>query len=425
MAVLFGCIKGVLGAQSCEVERMLKDIVKKYIKPLFPGSFFIDKTKIDLPEKSRKYCSLGSGKGYLIIKEDLDSDHDVDTVILSREQIFTTTESSIVNNFIEELIKIDYKKIKSPYKRVVAFKCLEVAILKTLHKDSLCLEKIIDLCDYWSNRTYEGAKISFSIKISNGFVCTSNFTLGGFRNDFFASVTNGVEDCIVLDKDGKIASYQYLTEKNISDCAPFRFLLLSEASRDSIVIALTRTSDILLFKNGALVFARKNKQWVYYSHDTYKKRLAAGSRKTVALVRESVYLTALDVSYTKTGGIIACIDRGKVSKFKKDKILKSEDFIEADNVKMNSIRSLIDGKKFQDIHRALRAELASIDGAFIIDVDGNILSVGAIIKIPGGSSSGGRKAATIALSKYGTAIKISNDTYIECYKDAKSIFNIA
>ena len=51
-----------------------------------------------------------------------------------------------------------------------------------------------------------------------------------------------------------------------------------------------------------------------------------------------------------------------------------------------------------------------MDGATIIDFDGTIVAVGAILKIEAGSTGGGgRLAATKGLSKYGVSIKISQD----------------
>ena len=79
------------------------------------------------------------------------------------------------------------------------------------------------------------------------------------------------------------------------------------------------------------------------------------------------------------------------------------------------MREIINGKKFYELDRKLREELVGVDGATIIDNDGNIISVGAIIKIEAGSTGGGRLAATKTLSKYGVALKISTDGSIEGY----------
>jgi hypothetical protein len=77
--------------------------------------------------------------------------------------------------------------------------------------------------------------------------------------------------------------------------------------------------------------------------------------------------------------------------------------------KARLIRRIVGNSKFQQLDRRLRQELLAIDGATIIDHEGVVLAVGAILQIEGGSSGGGRLAAAIALSKYGTGIKVSQD----------------
>ncbi len=49
----------------------------------------------------------------------------------------------------------------------------------------------------------------------------------------------------------------------------------------------------------------------------------------------------------------------------------------------------------------------------MIDYNGDIVAVGAIIKIEAGSKGGGRIAAARTLSNYGIAIEISSDSSIK------------
>ena len=78
------------------------------------------------------------------------------------------------------------------------------------------------------------------------------------------------------------------------------------------------------------------------------------------------------------------------------------------------------GRKFYEIPRRIRAELCAIDGAVLLDSEGEVLTVGAILKTKGNASNGGgRTAAAQTLAKSGTGIKISHDGYIEIYKGAK------
>ena len=65
-----------------------------------------------------------------------------------------------------------------------------------------------------------------------------------------------------------------------------------------------------------------------------------------------------------------------------------------------------------------------LDGACIIDMSGNVCACGAIIKNDSGSTGGGRGAASKKLSRYGFAIKISTDGYIELYIDGNQKYAI-
>lgn len=85
-------------------------------------------------------------------------------------------------------------------------------------------------------------------------------------------------------------------------------------------------------------------------------------------------------------------------------------------IKSANIIKIIGGRKFYNLDRKLRLELMGIDGATIVDAEGEILAVGAIIKIEAGSTGGGRLAAAKTLSKYGMSIKISNDGRIEGFR---------
>jgi DNA integrity scanning protein DisA with diadenylate cyclase activity len=72
-----------------------------------------------------------------------------------------------------------------------------------------------------------------------------------------------------------------------------------------------------------------------------------------------------------------------------------------------------------------RSELSGLDGATIMDEDGNLLAVGAIIRNDAGSSGGGRGSAAKKLSKYGGfSIKISTDGYIELFVNGANVYSI-
>jgi hypothetical protein len=65
-----------------------------------------------------------------------------------------------------------------------------------------------------------------------------------------------------------------------------------------------------------------------------------------------------------------------------------------------------------------------MDGATVLTRTGRVLTAGAIVKVPGGSTGGGRTAAAKQLSKLGLAIKISADGPITGFKKRAIIFSL-
>jgi DNA integrity scanning protein DisA with diadenylate cyclase activity len=72
----------------------------------------------------------------------------------------------------------------------------------------------------------------------------------------------------------------------------------------------------------------------------------------------------------------------------------------------------------------MRQELLSMDGATILRHTGEVVTAGAIVRVPGGSSGGGRRAAAMQLSKLGLAIKISEDGPISGFRNRDTIFSL-
>jgi hypothetical protein len=121
------------------------------------------------------------------------------------------------------------------------------------------------------------------------------------------------------------------------------------------------------------------------------------------------------VSFARTGGCIGIITSSKKQLSLERGLVNETDLLESDSEKLKTIttRLIVGGKKFHELDRLLRLELISIDGATVLDHKGKILASGSILSIQGGSSSGGRQAATDALAEYGLGIKISNDGYVK------------
>ena len=93
-------------------------------------------------------------------------------------------------------------------------------------------------------------------------------------------------------------------------------------------------------------------------------------------------------------------------------------------IRRKLLRKFTQKHHFHKLDRKLRGELIALDGACIIDSNGAVYSFGAIIQNDSGSATGGRSAAAKKLSKYGAAVKISTDGYIDIFVNEDLVYSI-
>ena len=132
-------------------------------------------------------------------------------------------------------------------------------------------------------------------------------------------------------------------------------------------------------------------------------------------IRRAVYVSCLDASFARTGACVGIVDRPDSVTWhdlvdKKDRILRGT------SKKAQAIARTVQTKSFEELDRRIRQEILAIDGATVLSHTGEILAVGAILKIPAGSAGGGRLAAAKALAEFGIGIKVSQDGSITGFR---------
>ncbi|MBO4569996.1 MAG: hypothetical protein J5689_02125 [Clostridia bacterium] len=381
-------------------------------------------------------------------------------IIIKRVQPFKSFEINLVKTIIEEMSDLYSSNLGPEYIKDMEAYLIEKAICIALSNSaSKTLHDILRLLEAWGQRTYEGNHIGFGFVISNkraGKQTNPNLNISKLlKTDFSALLGDGINTVLEISLDGYLINY--LTAPKQFDqelLVPYNYIrIASLCTGNKIGVSLMRNGDILLFKDKTLLFARRNGNWVCFSHEEIISKLADRSGDYTQEVRKAIYLSALDTSFARTGGCIVhlnkedyynvlkhidicdclnstCYDyklqetmtHSFFADFTEPQELPTfEEFIKEEKMtKTANLIQLIGGRKFSDLDRKLRLELMSIDGATVIDADGNILAVGAIIKIEAGSTGGGRLAAAKTLSKYGMSIKISNDGRMEGFRMDKN-----
>jgi len=347
------------------------------------------------------------------------------TVEIKRSQVFSAEDAQLAEAIVIEIVA-NFNKTTAPYQARVIKYAIEVGVCKFLALSNYpMLVDVLDGFDSWSRRTYEGRQPTFSIVVdfaNQQAVDESHPAIGTvLAADFSALLSNSVESALVLSATGALVDYVNFTTGAVANnsFAPGHFMAFANyADKHRVCFTLTANGEVLVFKHQQLFFSKTNDSWNYYNHGSTITALAGGS----LALRKAVYETILDVSFARTGGCIAMVRVADVQELVVEEgtsvhsVIKRDDLLaRPTSLKSQTLSCLVQGRNFQDLDRLARKEMVGIDGATILTHQGEILTVGAIIKIEGGSTGGGRLAATKTLAAYGTAIKVSADGMVEAF----------
>lgn len=423
-------------------------LVERLIIPLFTGAYLAGET-----ESSQRDMEVALGKSNSVLLKP--SKLDDYRIILQRSQAFKSFEVNLIRAIIYEINEISSWEIYDKnYERKLQQMAIEKALVESLTEaGSDTILGIINALSKWSSRTYEGSTVRLGILVNLGGHADSGNAVHYtdiINSDFFALFTDGLSSFIEFDKEGNLMGYSNLKNpKSVPTISPYVFEKVARICNDKRVgIVLTEEGDILIFYARQLIFAKRNGHWCVYSHEEVIRLLYNNVSYTAKQIRRAIYNTALDCSFAYKGACLAYINKDKTMEalnhidagdiiseehfnMKKqlelneaemlynmgnakkiiDKFSMSyDDFLSTNkHTKTMAIRNMVAGKKLFELDRKMIEEMTSVDGATIVDYDGTIIAVGAIIKIEAGSQGGGRLAATTTMAKYGVAIKVSQD----------------
>lgn len=313
------------------------------------------------------------------------------------------------------------------------------------YNDAAVLHAIISRMIEWAGKTYEGKNVPFGIVIDFKKSAPGGAAdyLHFLENDSSAVFTDGIFTGILLDKYGKVLSF--LTRNTAAPQAdpdkeifvPYQFEDIAQHCVDETIgIIVLTNGEILLIKNREVCFAKRGRRWISFNnsriYSILREYFLIGGFEDERLIRkniQAVYCTLLDVSFAHTGGCLALVLPDKIDKIN-DVIKDRIDLFAAGSVlsgmssesreKIEVLTYLLSYpqhtmRSFFEIEKPLRREILSLDGATVVSLNGDFYCAGSIVSVPGGSSGGGRTAATKKLAQYGVGIKISEDGYIEAY----------
>lgn len=413
-------------------ETLLREIATDYLVPFFSGAELrTDSTK----SRSSRRVVLQDPESIAFKVDKADSYR----MVLTRPQAFAqetsaaVPEIAIVRAFVNVISRMASQlttslkhDLLSTFQRRIVARALgfveEPTDVSTGRERTLLSG--IDLLAGWANRLYEGSHIAASIGFRHTPQGSDAIPLGEFgKNDFGAVVSNGHDTLLEFDFGGRFIRHACLRPGSpVPSFCPFRQSPVAEwtkrdEKRRRVAFALNRLGEILAFRDEQLLFARRSDRWNFLTHEPVLTQMGTPQDTDI---RRAVYETCLDASFARTGACIGVVSSSNRARWL-TVVVDTKDHLGArESVKARAINAMVRAHRFHKIDRRLRQELVAIDGATVLSHEGDLLAVGSILKIPGGSTGGGRLAAAKALGELGLGIKVSQDGGITCFRPGKS-----
>jgi hypothetical protein len=399
-------------------QHQLQRIAEEYLCPLFSGAR-LDGAVPSTPQEQRV---ARSGPRSLAFKVD---GSDTYRLILRRGEKFGLPAQQIVQSFVDVVREIE-PALSTAYELDV-LRALQKKVLARAVTDSDAYAPMLSAIDWleaWADRPYEGQPVTGVL----GFdprAEGAGLTLDELCSlEFSASLSNGVDTMVWLDSRGRVVGHECLNMPGVlPPFAPYSYAAFASWAVDGrVALALARMGEILIFKDSQLLFAKRSGRWHFLAHRPIITRMPVPNSLAM---RRAIYESCLDASFANHGACIGVVTKGRAGQWE-EVVMRGDRLGYRGTPKTRALDLLVAGRPFSELDRRFRLELLSIDGALVMDHQGKVLAVGAIIKIPGGSSGGGRLAAARVLGSLGLGIKASQDGSIVCFHgdEAAPVFSV-
>jgi DNA integrity scanning protein DisA with diadenylate cyclase activity len=285
-----------------------------------------------------------------------------------------------------------------------------------------------------ASETYEGHRISYGLILTTR-APRGDATLLSFENRRFKTLTDGFSTALLLDRRGGLAGLVALVASRESVrsslARPWWFSSLADTAArvGGVGVALTRGGDLLVAHRRELVVSQRSGLWMLWRHSELLGRIRQswhprGRGDELDHVIVAMYRVALELALRRSGGLLVVASSREGGR----KLVVSKGDLLGSSRRLAEEQRLDASLQRQVVHRADRrimADLASIDGALIVDRTGRLMAYGAMVRSSSSTSTqGARSRAAVAASRLGLAMKVSSDGGISVYRHGTLVVSL-
>ena len=254
----------------------------------------------------------------------------------------------------------------------------------------------------------------------------------------FYRLCDGLHTLFLVNRGGEVldivevSRYARPAQLDIPGPATYRPHALATAASKNICIVLTPAHEIKVFAAGAQTFSFRNARW--HLLDMQAKYQLWADVVGNATLAERLFQTALDLADAREGALFVVV-RDAASAL--PHLVAPGDQLDSTRLSTSEVPSrgqlmhMLRGRTATELDPAVLGGLARTDGATVMDVNGRLLAVGAILlhtEPPEPHSNlvveGARTTAAMAAGRYGAVLKVSEDGLITFYDRQERIWDI-
>jgi hypothetical protein len=254
----------------------------------------------------------------------------------------------------------------------------------------------------------------------------------GVRTVFLADVDGRLLDIIDIDRWSRQLCPDAILD--VPGARAYQAHARATLEQRAVCVVLSPSREIKVFAEGAEVFAFHGAAW--HLLDLKAKYEVWADAVGNPLLALRLFQTALDLADAREGALFAvlrdqadAVPRLVAPADRLDRCDRSET-PGSGTISRREILHMLEGRTATDLDPSVLFTLASLDGAIVVDGDGNLLAAGAILRHPpveepepGGIIEGARTTAAMTASKFGPVLKVSEDGEITFY-DRERVWDI-
>jgi hypothetical protein len=254
----------------------------------------------------------------------------------------------------------------------------------------------------------------------------------------FYRLSDGIETVFLVNRAAKVldivevAQYAAPVTLAVPSAARYRPHALATADNAHICIVLSPSHEIKVFAEGVQTFSFRNARW--HLLDLKAKYEMWQEALDNAALSERLFQTAVDLADSREGALFVVLSDPAAAL---PQLVAPADQLDAIGHISGSLPNraqllhMLRGRNVHDLNPAVLRGLARTDGATVLDRNGRLLAVGAILlhtEPPEPHSTlpveGARTTAAMAAGRFGAVLKVSEDGLITFYDQQERIWDI-